>query len=83
MFADYLYFRKTVGVDDLIRQNPMPFQDVYESIAGEAHHGCDKSGRPIYIQRTGNFLRIFLEISAKNLLKLYAKNLVRISMKFL
>jgi len=53
MFLNNLYFRETYGVDDLIRQTPMPFNDLYESILAHNIHRPDKEGRPIYLQRTG------------------------------
>ncbi|PRP77701.1 hypothetical protein PROFUN_00562 [Planoprotostelium fungivorum] len=53
MFMNYLYFRESYGVDDLIRQDPMPFDDVIESFIAHNIHKPDRNGQPVYLQRTG------------------------------
>ena len=53
MFIGCCAWRERYGVDDLSRQQPMPFDDIIESILAHRLHGTDKDGRVIYIQRTG------------------------------
>lgn len=53
MFANYIAWRHRFGVDDLARQQPMPFHDVINSILGHSIHFYDVHGHPLYLQRTG------------------------------
>ena len=53
MFIGYCAWRERYGVDDLARQQPMPFDDLIESMLAHRLHGLDKDGRVIYFQRTG------------------------------
>jgi len=53
MFIGYCAWREKYGVDDLSRQQPMPFDDLIESILAHKLYGTDSEGRVIYIQRTG------------------------------
>ena len=53
MFIGYCAWRERYGVDDLSRQQPMPFDDIIESIIAHIIYGTDREGRVIYIQRTG------------------------------
>jgi len=53
MFIGYCAWREKYGVDDLSRQQPMPFDEIIESFLAHRMHSTDKDGRVIYIQRTG------------------------------
>jgi hypothetical protein len=53
--------RRENGVDKVLEEEP-PLKDVMPKLVSNAHHKCDRHGRPLYIERTG---RIHINTFAK------------------
>eukprot|EP00744_Colponema_vietnamica_P001094 GILI01001849.1.p1 GENE.GILI01001849.1~~GILI01001849.1.p1 ORF type:complete len:305 (+),score=85.90 GILI01001849.1:103-1017(+) len=53
MFINYINWRRTTGVDEIVRNFDFPQLDEVKRCYPHTHHKVDKFGRPIYIEQIG------------------------------
>jgi len=53
MFTNFINWRQSEGIDDIIETYDYPERAAVQQVYPHGHHGVDKLGRPVYIERLG------------------------------